>query len=108
MSWWSVATTTSSAPEARAFSATHATSGFPAIGESIFPGRRVERMRAGMMTLNARRCMEASGFLVRGEAARLFLQHHGNVVLHREGEPVGLADELETVLAPDERALAQR
>src|SRR5688572_33290913 len=91
--WWSVAITTSSAPLARARSAAQATSGLPATSASIFPGRRVERMRAGITTLKARR--SSSGFLVGGQLPRLVLEHHRDVVLHREGEAVGLAHQLE-------------
>jgi hypothetical protein len=53
MSSWSVAMVTDFAPLCFARSATHATSGLPAISASIFPGKRVERMRAGMTTWNA-------------------------------------------------------
>src|SRR5690242_5479673 len=103
--WWSVAMTTWSAPLSLARCPVQATRGLPPTSASIFPGRRVERMRAGMTTLKARR--SSSGFLVGRERARLVLEHHGDVVLHREGEPVGLAHQLGGVLLPRERALAE-
>src|SRR6185312_16249117 len=94
---------------ARARSAAHATSGLPPTSASIFPGRRVERMRAGITTLKAGVSTRgALRLLVGPKLARLVLEHHGDVVLHGEGEPVALAHELERVLAPDERSLAQR
>src|SRR5690348_13974646 len=98
MSTWSVAITTSAAPLAFARSAAQATSGLPATSASIFPGRRVERMRAGITTVKSGRA--SSGFLVGAKPAGLVLEHHGNVVLHREGEPVGLAHQLRHVLLP--------
>src|SRR5262245_29134463 len=88
--------------------------GLPARSASALRGRRVEARRAGMMAV---KCMPGSGpltrlsfvhFLVGGQLSRLVLEHDRDTVPDREGEAVGLADELPSGRPVDERALADR
>src|SRR5687768_6489720 len=58
-----------------------------------------------MMTRNC--ALTSRHFFVGRELARLVLEHDGNTVLYRVGEPVGLAHQLRRLLAVDELALAQ-
>src|SRR5688572_32932288 len=57
-----------------------------------------------MMTRNC--ALTSRHFFVGRELARLVLEHDGNTVLYRVGEPVGLAHQLRRLLAVDELALA--
>src|SRR5450631_116735 len=102
MSWWSVATTTSSAPLAMARSTTHTTRGLPAMSASILPASRVERMRAGITTLKARRSTGRSGLFFGTKRPGFLLEHHRDVVLHGIGEAIALADELGRIPAPQQ------
>ena len=88
----SVAMQTCAAPERAAFGRARTTMGLPAMSARGLSGRRVEAVRAGIRAMKLTADGSAGGGVV--ERARLALQHDGNAVAHREGQPVGAADQL--------------
>ena len=101
----SVAMQTCAAPERAARSAVRTTMGLPAMSARGLSGRRVEAVRAGIRAMKLTADGSAGGGVV--ERARLALQHDGNAVAHREGQPVGAADQLGVLPVMFEAALAQ-
>src|SRR5260370_9623301 len=87
--------------------------GLPPRSARAFPGRRVEANRAGMTTVKLTRAEfqappDLFDFLGGLELARLFLEHHRNIVADRKSEAVSFAHQLGLRLAMDERPLAHR
>ena len=85
--------------------ATRTTIGSPAMSASGLSGRRVDASRAGIRTvkliaLTARRGVASAGAgRRRVERARFALEHHRDAVADREGQAVGVADQLARRLA---------
>ena len=73
----------------------------------------MEANRAGMTTVKLTRAEFQAppglfDFLGGLELARLFLEHHRNIVADRKSESVSFAEQLGLRLAMDERSLADR